>query len=66
MVDLWVKIAKHYRNNTWVAGYNPMNEPADPKHVDLQAFYARIEPAIRAVDPDHILYLDGNTVSTTL
>lgn len=61
MVNLWVEIARHYKGNTWVAGYNPMNEPADPKHVDLQAFYSRVEPAIRAVDPDHILYLDGNT-----
>ncbi|KAK3314602.1 glycoside hydrolase superfamily [Apodospora peruviana] len=61
MVDLWVAIAKHYRDNTWVAGYNPMNEPADPDHVNLQAWYKRVEKEIRAVDPNHILFLDGNT-----
>jgi hypothetical protein len=44
-----------------VAGYNPLNEPADPAHTNLQAFYSRIEKAIRSVDPDHILFLDGNT-----
>ncbi len=44
-----------------VAGYNPLNEPADPSHVGLQMFYSRVEKAIREVDPDHILYLDGNT-----
>ena len=44
-----------------MAGYNPMNEPADPDHVNLQAWYRRVERAIRAVDPDHILFLDGNT-----
>lgn len=38
-----------------------MNEPADPKHEGLQVFYRRIEKAIREVDPDHILFLDGNT-----
>ena len=38
-----------------------MNEPADPDHVNLQAWYRRVEKEIRAVDPDHILYLDGNT-----
>ena len=38
-----------------------MNEPADPKHDNLQAFYSRVEKAIREVDPDHILFLDGNT-----
>jgi hypothetical protein len=37
-----------------------MNEPGDPKQVDLQAFYSRVEKAIREVDPDHILYIDGN------
>lgn len=38
-----------------------MNEPADPLQTQLQVFYARIEKAIRQVDPDHILFLDGNT-----
>lgn len=38
-----------------------MNEPADPEQDQLQLFYARIEKAIREVDPDHILFLDGNT-----
>ncbi|KAK1754449.1 glycoside hydrolase [Echria macrotheca] len=61
MTNLWVEIAKHYRGNTWVAGYNPMNEPADPDHINLQAWYKRVEKAIREVDPDHILFLDGNT-----
>jgi hypothetical protein len=44
-----------------VAGYNPINEPADPSHTALQAFYSRVEKAIREVDPHHILFLDGNT-----
>jgi hypothetical protein len=44
-----------------VAGYNPINEPADPHQTRLQHFYARIEKAIRVVDPEHILFLDGNT-----
>lgn len=38
-----------------------MNEPADPSQVGLQAWYSRAEKAIRQVDPDHILFLDGNT-----
>jgi hypothetical protein len=60
-VWLWEQIAKHYRDNPWIAGYNPINEPCDPYHVRLPAFYERLEPAIRAVDPHHILWLDGNT-----
>ncbi|KAJ5263588.1 hypothetical protein N7478_011193 [Penicillium angulare] len=60
-VWLWEQIASRYKNNPWVAGYNPLNEPCDPEHVRLPAFYARVEKAIRAVDPNHILWLDGNT-----
>lgn len=58
---LWEQIAARYKGNPWIAGYNPLNEPCDPEHVRLPAFYDRIEPAIRKVDPDHILWLDGNT-----
>jgi hypothetical protein len=60
-VWLWKEIAARYRSNTWIAGYNPINEPCDPEHVRLPAYYARIEKEIRAIDPDHILFLDGNT-----
>lgn len=58
---LWEQIASHYKANPWIAGYNPINEPCDALHHRLPAFYNRLEPAIRAVDPDHILWLDGNT-----
>ncbi|KAL9617479.1 MAG: hypothetical protein Q9160_007742 [Pyrenula sp. 1 TL-2023] len=58
---LWEQLAAHYKGNAWVAGYNPINEPCDPQHVRLPAFYNRLEPAIRKIDPDHILWLDGNT-----
>jgi len=61
VIQLWVALAEHYKDNTWVAGYNPMNEPADPLQYRLQDFYARIEPEIRRVDPHHVLFLDGNT-----
>ncbi|KAJ4215722.1 hypothetical protein FSOLCH5_011521 [Fusarium solani] len=60
-VWLWEELAKHYKGNPWVAGYNPINEPADPLHYRLPAFYSRLDKAIRAIDPDHILWLDGNT-----
>lgn len=58
---LWEEIAKRYKGNAWVAGYNPINEPCDPLHYRLPAFYDRIEAAIRKIDSDHILWLDGNT-----
>jgi hypothetical protein len=58
---LWEQLAIHYKDNAWVAGYNPMNEPCDPEHHRLPEFYDRFEPAIRKIDPHHILWLDGNT-----
>lgn len=33
----------------------------ETEHTRLLAFYDRIEEAIRKVDPNHILWLDGNT-----
>src|SRR3954469_9046896 len=41
-----------------------MNEPADESRAVVGPFYARLAAAIRAVDPDHILFFDGNTYST--
>lgn len=60
---LWKELANHYKDNEWVAGYNPLNEPADSKGIRLTDFYTKVEKAIRSVDPDHILFLDGNTYS---
>ncbi|KAF9878857.1 glucan -beta-glucosidase [Colletotrichum karsti] len=60
-IQLWEALAAHYKGNKVIAGYNPLNEPADPKHTRLISWYERAEKAIRAIDPDHILFLDGNT-----
>ncbi|GAA3640324.1 hypothetical protein GCM10022200_24960 [Microbacterium awajiense] len=64
VVNLWEHLAEHYRGNPWVAGYNPINEPGDAHGTTIGPFYRRLEAAIRAVDPDHILFLDGNRYST--
>ncbi|KAG8893517.1 hypothetical protein FRC00_010416 [Tulasnella sp. 408] len=60
-VAIWEELARRYKGNTWVAGFNPLNEPCDEEHYRLLAFYERVEKAIRAIDPDHILFWDGNT-----
>ncbi|MEU5030622.1 glycoside hydrolase family 5 protein [Streptomyces milbemycinicus] len=64
VVHLWEVIADRYKDNPWVAGYNPVNEPADESGQVLPAFYDRLATAIRSVDPHHILFLDGNHYST--
>ena len=64
VVHLWEAIADRYKGNAWVAGYNLMNEPADESRAVVGPFYTRLAAAVRAVDPDHMLFLDGNTYST--
>jgi endoglucanase len=64
VVHLWEAIADHYRGNPWVAGYNLLNEPADESRSVVGPFYQRLVAAIRAVDPDHTVFLDGNTYAT--
>lgn len=58
---LWSRIAERYASNKWVAGYNPINEPCDSEHYRLPEFYNRFDAEIRQIDPNHILWLDGNT-----
>jgi len=59
---LWQKIANRYKDNPWVVGYSPLNEPADRsyKATKLVNWYQRVEKAIREVDDKHILFWDGN------
>ncbi|MBN1171950.1 MAG: cellulase family glycosylhydrolase [Micromonosporaceae bacterium] len=64
VVHLWEAIADRYRGNPAVAGYNPVNEPADPSGEVIGPFYQRLERAIRSVDPRHVLFLDGNRYAT--
>ncbi len=64
VIHLWEALADRYRGNPWVAGYNPLNEPADVTGEVIGPFYQRLEEAIRSIDADHILFLDGNTYST--
>lgn len=51
VVHLWEAIADRYRDNPAVAGYNPVNEPADPSGEVIGPFYERLVGAIRQVDP---------------
>ncbi|TPX04174.1 glycoside hydrolase family 5 protein, partial [Schumannella luteola] len=64
VVHLWEALADRYKDRPEVAGYNPINEPSDPTGEVLPAFYRRLEGAIRAIDPRHVLFLDGNKYST--
>jgi len=64
VVHLWEALADRYKDNPWVAGYNPLNEPADSDGNTIGPFYERLHAAIRAVDPKHVIFLDGNRHAT--
>ncbi|HLI01645.1 MAG TPA: cellulase family glycosylhydrolase [Acidimicrobiales bacterium] len=64
LVHLWEVIADRYKDRTDVAGYNLINEPADESRAVVGPLYSRLVEAVRAIDPHHIFFLDGNTYST--
>ena len=62
-VGIWEAIARRYRANPWVAGYNPINEPYDPTEQLIMPIYRRLVDAIQAIDPNHLIFLEGNRYS---
>jgi endoglucanase len=59
-LHLWEVIAERYKDQPWVAGYDLINEPADPTGEKVFPYYKRLRDAIRKVDPNHILFIEGN------
>ncbi len=64
-IDVWGRLARHYRDNPTVLGYDLLNEPIpnypglEKYNADLEPLYKRISAAIRQVDTHHILILGG-------
>lgn len=63
---VWRAVAARYRSRTIVAGYDLLNEPLPPGPGALTGMYARLIAAIRAVDPDHLVILEGNDLALDL
>jgi hypothetical protein len=73
--DLWEEIARRYQGNPTVAGYNVMNEPVTgwphgrtlaPYRTDwalLNHVYREVVRAIRIIDQQHIIFLEGDFFS---
>lgn len=59
-LHLWEVIAERYKAQAWVAGYDVINEPADPTGQKVFPYYKRLFDAIRKIDPNHILFLEGD------
>lgn len=75
-VGLWQEIARRFVGNSTVAGYDVMNEPLSNELSNqvygvyrgswgmMNAVYRRVVTAIREVDPDHIIFLEGDGFSS--
>ncbi|MDB4595489.1 carbohydrate-binding protein, partial [Flavobacteriaceae bacterium] len=62
LVALWKKIAERYKDNEWIGGYDLINETnwTLPNGTLLREVFERITKAIREVDQNHIIYIEGN------
>ncbi|HTI72272.1 MAG TPA: cellulase family glycosylhydrolase [Candidatus Limnocylindria bacterium] len=57
---IWTAIASHYVGNPAVAGYDLINEPSGaPSTSAVWSAYNSLYKAIRAVDPDHVIFMEG-------
>ncbi len=73
-IALWKELATRYANQPWIGGYDILNEPnigfTDPvkdrngineeKNIPLKNLYTRITHAIRQVDTNHTIIIEGN------
>jgi len=62
-VALWKRIAERYRGRAVVAAYDLLNEPAfnDKREASkLRAIYEELVPAVRSVDSEHMIMIEGN------
>lgn len=73
-VDWWERLADRYRGREIVAGYDLLNEPVAnapptggfdkeryrPGWPAINGLYRRVVAAIRAIDPDHIIFMEGD------
>ncbi len=64
-VKLWRKLSERYKNESIIAGYDLINEPAWdlPGGAALRQIYGRLTDTIRANGDSHILFVEGNWYS---
>ena len=72
-IALWQKLAQRYANESWVGGYDLLNEPnwsfttggnqngcSETSNAPLRQLLVDITNAIRQVDPNHLIIIEGN------
>jgi aryl-phospho-beta-D-glucosidase BglC (GH1 family) len=73
-IALWTKLAERYKDEPWIAGYDIINEPnwgfehpekdknglQEKGNAPLRKLMVDITKAIRSVDKNHIIIIEGN------
>ncbi len=72
-IALWRKLAERYANEEWIGGYDLINEPnygfvdstdrnglSEPENAPLRQLMVDITKAIREVDKNHLIIIEGN------
>lgn len=66
-IEIWKKIAERYAEEEWIGGYDLINEPvllSGHSSSELRLLYMKITQAIREVDQNHIIFIEGNWYAT--
>lgn len=72
-IALWCKLAERYKDEEWLGGYDLINEPnwgftdpadrngtAEQDNAPLKKFLVDATKAIRRIDKDHLIIIEGN------
>jgi aryl-phospho-beta-D-glucosidase BglC (GH1 family) len=72
MIAFWKKIAERYKDNPWVGAYDIINEPNwnftgtnangcdEASNGPLRSLLMETTQAIRAIDKNHLIFIEGN------
>ncbi|MCD6539177.1 MAG: cellulase family glycosylhydrolase [Candidatus Omnitrophica bacterium] len=61
-ISLWEYLADNFKEEKAIIGYDLLNEPViEKKRINiLKKFYKELVKAVKAVDKEHLLFLEGN------
>jgi len=66
-IGLWDTLAHRYATREWIGGYDLLNETArdlGTGNIPLRSLFVDITNAIRSVDTNHIIFIEGNWYAT--
>ncbi|MFH1826443.1 MAG: glycoside hydrolase family 5 protein [bacterium] len=63
LIGLWQEIARRYKDDPIVAGFEPLNEPISPTNRAWQNFAQELIDAIREIDQHHMIVMTNTLVT---